>query len=73
MNKPIPFKRAIDMMRLGSRLLKMHTHSSPEGFAHYVVPGGNVTLITADKIKNHPLVHAGMDGLFPGHSQTWKI
>ena len=68
--KTISYLRAIDRMRGGARLIKLHTGN---GFARYVVPGGEVTTVTAEKIKEHPLVRGGKDGLFPGHDQTWMI
>jgi hypothetical protein len=72
--KKIGLNRAIDMMRSpGTRLVKMHTNDSPEGFAHYLIPGGYVAPDTAEKIKQHPLVRSSEDGLFPGHDQTWRL
>ena len=72
--RAIGIGKAINMMRLpGARLVKMHIAGSPEGFAHYIVPGGYVTPETAEKIKQHPLVVCSEDGLFPGQSQTWRI
>jgi hypothetical protein len=72
--KSIGFNRAMEMMRLPEhRLVKMSTSQSPDGVAHFVVPGGYVSPEVAQKIKNHPLVHPMQDGLFPGHSQTWRI
>jgi len=72
--KPIGLKKALDMMRLpGRRLIKTYSNRLPEGFAHYISPGGYVEPETAEKIKAHPLVHASHDGLFPGQDQTWKL
>ena len=72
--KAIGLKRAIELMRLpNTRLVRMVTDGSPDGFAHYVVPGGYVEPSTADKIKARPDVVAGNDGLFPGHDQTWRV
>jgi hypothetical protein len=72
--KTLSFNRALDLMRFdGARLLKMHTNASPEGVAHYVVPGGYVTPETAEKIKKHPLVASSHDGLWPGLEQTWRL
>ena len=76
-NKPlkeVSLKKAFELMRKPeTRLVKMFTRASPEGFAHYVLPGGYVSSATAEKIKQHPLVHASKDGLFPGHDQTWRL
>jgi hypothetical protein len=70
----IGYKKAIDLMhKHGTRLVRMTSDASPEGFVHYVVPGGHVSPDVADKIKKHPAVSAGSDGLFPGHDQTWRI
>jgi len=72
--KAIGYSRAMEMMRLpGHRLVKMSTNQSPNGIAHFIVPGGYVSPEIAEKIKNHPYVHPMQDGLFPGHSQTWRI
>lgn len=72
--KAIGLKKALDMMRLqGTRLVQMHTTGSPEGVAHYVIPGGYVEPDVAEKIKTNPQVVAGEDGLFPGHNQTWRM
>jgi hypothetical protein len=61
------------MRQPGTRLVKMFTNGSREGFAHYLVPGGYVTPDTAEKIKQHPLVRASEDGLFPNQDQTWRL
>jgi hypothetical protein len=72
--KEIGLKRALQLMRKPeTRLVKMFTQRSHEGFAHYVIPGGYVGSATAEKIKQHPLVWASKDGLFPGHDQTWRL
>lgn len=64
--------KALDLMRIpGTRLVQVH--ESGNGRVYYVIPGGPVTDEIAEKIKAHPLVVAGKDGLFPGHSQTWRI
>jgi hypothetical protein len=40
--KSIGFNRAMEMMRLPEhRLVKMSTSQSPDGVAHFVVPGGH--------------------------------
>jgi hypothetical protein len=69
--KAIPFKKAIDLMRLGSRLIK--TYNGDRGCVHYVVPGGYIEPDVAENIKNHPQVTAGQDGFWLSHPQTWRI
>lgn len=64
-------KKAIDLMHTGSRLMQMN--KSGDSPAWYLVPGGEVTLEMAEQIKAMPDVSASEDGLFPGHSQTWRI
>jgi hypothetical protein len=65
------YRKAIDRMRQsGARLIKTHGAC---GYVHYVVPGGYVDPATAERLKKHPLVRAGEDGLFPGHTQTWRV
>jgi hypothetical protein len=72
--KVIGFQKAIQMMReRGARRMLMHSNQSPEGLAHYIVPGGYVEPDVAEKIKAHPLVSASGDGLFPGNDQTWRL
>jgi hypothetical protein len=61
---------ALQRMRLGSRLLLMHTR---EGQCWFVVPGGPVSDGVADQIKAHPLVSGQCDGLWPGHDQTYRM
>lgn len=71
--KAIGLKKALSAMHVsGARLVKMHTQNSPDGFAHYIVPGGYVEPDVAEKIKNAPGVWCSEDGLFPGCSQTWR-
>jgi hypothetical protein len=70
--KAVGYKKAIDQMRLpGTRLIK--TYYGSGGCVHYVVPGGYIEPDVAEKIKNHPQVTAGQDGLWPSHPQTWRI
>ena len=65
------YRKAIDRMRQpGTRLIKTN---GAYGSVHYVVPGGHVEPTTAERLKKHPLAQAGMDGLFPGHEQTWRF
>jgi hypothetical protein len=69
----INFNKAIEMMRReGARLVRIYTKARP-GYAHFIVPGGYVDPDTAEKIKKHPLVIAGRDGLLPDHDQTWRM
>ena len=68
--KAIGFNRAMDLMMADARLVKMHVDGSP---IYYIVPGGYVEPSTAEKINTHPQVTASEDGMWPGHSQTWKI
>lgn len=70
----IGFKRAIEHMRKpGTRLVQMCSERAQGGLCFYVVPGGQVDPGVAEKIKKHPLVRGGKDGLFPGHDQTWRM
>jgi hypothetical protein len=66
----IPFNRAIDLLRKpDTRMIKQNCNGRTQ---HFMVPGGLVDQV-AQKIKDHPQVRAGKDGLFPGHEQTWRI
>jgi hypothetical protein len=72
--RTLGYSRAIEAMRKPeTRLVRMNNGQTGGGFAFYVIPGGRVEDLVADKIINHPLVRAGHDGLFPGHNQTWKM
>lgn len=66
----ISYTRATDLMRAGSCLAQMHTKNGSE---HFIVPGGKVMADIAAKLKEHPQVRSGKDGLFPGHDQTWTL
>jgi hypothetical protein len=72
--RALSLKKALDLLhRHGTRLVMMHSHESPEGRVHYVIPGGYVEPRTAELIKKHPAVTANADGLFPGQDQTWVL
>jgi hypothetical protein len=64
-------QKTIDLMRLGSQLVLMH--SVRVGLEYFVIPGGKVAPEVAEQIKQHPLVIAGGDGLWRDHSQTWRL
>lgn len=67
----IPERRAVELIRdKRRRLAKMHTVRGPKWF---IVPGGEVTIATAEKIRRMPQVVASEDALFPGLSQTWRF
>ena len=64
--KAIGFKKGLEMMRLGARLIKTCVVYSLD-------PGGYVEPKTAEKLIQHPQVRAAEDGLWPGLSQTWRF
>lgn len=69
--RSISFTRAMDMLRRrGTCMIMQHHHGEPR---HYIVPGGYVEQEIADKIKAHPQVSAGRDGIWNGMDQTWRI
>jgi hypothetical protein len=74
-NKRIPLAisetKALDRMRTGSTLI--HMSPDPYNYCWFVVPGGPVKNEVADRIKSHPAVIPGKDGLWPGHDQTWRM
>ena len=63
-------EEALDLMRTGSRLVKIFGRG---GAMWFVIPGGQVTDVIADRIKQHPAVVGQKDGLFPQHDQTWRM
>jgi hypothetical protein len=69
--KRLSYHRAVDLMRVGSILIKQHNADGSTG--HYLAPGGYVEPTVAGKLKGHPLVLAGRDGMWPKHDQTWKL
>jgi hypothetical protein len=67
----LKLEHALQRMRSGARLVHMHGPASSANW--FIVPGGPVTDIVADKVREHPAVVAGADGLFPGLDQTWRM
>jgi hypothetical protein len=70
-NPPLSLKKAMNAMRLGARLVKMHQVATGPGF--FVCPGGPVSRETASAIMKHPLVRGAGDSLFHGLDQTWRM
>lgn len=64
-------RKAIDLMHTGSRLMQMNKPG--ETPAWFLVPGGEISHDIAEELMAMPNVHAQEDGLFPGHSQTWRM
>ena len=60
------FFKALDSLRKGAVVIR-------EGEYYYLIPGGRIELALAAKIKEHPQVMVGRDGMWPGHEQTWRI
>lgn len=68
---PLSFNKAFAALSLpGARMMVMHTI---QGDFHYVIPGGRVSDEDAAKIKTRANVETFDDGLFPGHTQSWRI
>ena len=65
----LKYEHAERLMRTGSRLVHMHTN----GPTWFLVPGGPTTNEVATKLREHPAVIGGRDGLFPGLDQTWRM
>jgi hypothetical protein len=57
-------------MRTGSRLVHMHVNL---GLSWFLIPGGPTTNEVATKLREHPAVIGGEDGLFPGLDHTWRM
>lgn len=64
-------RQAIDLMHTGSRLMQMNKAGDQP--AWYLVPGGEISHDLAETLMAMPNVSAQEDGLFPGHSQTWRM
>ena len=68
----LTLEQALQRMRCGARLVHMHgLLNGPSVWC--VVPGGVVADTAAARLREHPAVVAAEDGLFPGHSQTWRM
>ena len=61
---------ALDLMRKGRPLIKMHTVN---GMQWFIVPGGQVTDAVAGRILARPDVQPRDSGLFPGCEQTFQL
>jgi hypothetical protein len=61
---------ALDLMREGKLLMKMHTVN---GMRWFVVPGGQVTDAVAGRILARRDVQPHDSGLFPGCEQTFRL
>ena len=70
-NNALRLRQAVDLLhRPDTRLMVMHTRDGDE---FYIVPGGRVDARDALKILERPDVRSFDDGLFPGHSQQWRM
>lgn len=64
-------KQAVDLLhRAGTRLVVMHGRDGDE---FYLVPGGRLDARDALKILERPDIRSFDDGLFPGHTQQWRM
>jgi hypothetical protein len=71
MTKIISERRAVELIRdRGRCLAQMNTVHGPKWF---IVPGGEVSAETANRIRGMSQVVASEDALFPGLSQTWRF
>jgi hypothetical protein len=61
---------ALDLMREGKLLMRMHTVN---GLRWFVIPGGKVTDSVAQRILARPDVQPSDPGLFPGCEQTFQL
>jgi hypothetical protein len=57
----------------GGRITQAQVMHTRDGDEYYIVPGGRVDARDALKILERPDVRSFDDGLFPGHSQQWRI
>jgi len=64
--------KALDLMRRpGAHLIQTNGRGQPQWF---IVPsGGRVDPEIAAQLTTHPQVRGDEDGLWPGHSQVWRI
>jgi hypothetical protein len=70
-SQALRLRQAIELLhRNNTRLMLMHGRDGDE---FYIVPGGRVDFRDALKILERPDVRSFDDGLFPGHSQQWRM
>jgi hypothetical protein len=65
----LTLNKAVDLMHAGGVLQSMCGSKSAWFILHY----GAVRPEHAERIKAMPDVCASGDGLFPGHTQTWRL
>ena len=70
MMKNLPETIALELMREGRSLMRMHTTA---GRKRFVVPGGQITNRVAERILGRPDVQPHDRGLFPGCEQTFRL
>jgi hypothetical protein len=61
---------ALDLMREDKPLMCMHTTS---GMAWFVLGGGRIPDVVAERIIARPDVEPNQDALFRHHSQTYRL
>jgi hypothetical protein len=77
MTKPkLTLHKALDLLRQpGSRMVRTNGNGDDlKRSEHWITPACvRVDPKLAERIKLHPQVIAGKDGIWPGHDQTWRI
>jgi hypothetical protein len=63
-------KSALALMRAGRPLMKMHTN---QGLRWFVVPGGQIADVIAERLLARPDIQPHDPGLFAGCEQTFKL
>jgi hypothetical protein len=64
-------RQAVELLhRTDTRMMLMHGRDGDE---FYIVPGGRLDARDALKILERADVRSFDDGLFPGHSQQWRM
>lgn len=68
----LTLNKALDLLlhRKDARMMLMH---STDGDHFYIVPGGRVDRLAAQKILKRPDIMEFDDGLFPGNPQSWRL
>ena len=61
---------ALELMREGRSMLKMHT---VHGMQWFIAPGGQITETVAQRILARTDVQPQRDGLFPNCDQTFRL
>ena len=74
--RKLTLNKALDLLRQpGARMVMTNGDGDERNRSEYWITPACIRVppAIAHKIKNHPQVIAGKDGIWPDHDQTWRI